>query len=64
MLILLSDIDGLFTDDPNVNPDARFIDVVEELDKHFLEMGKGSSGSSVGTGGMATRLRQQQVRIW
>ena len=54
MLILLSDIDGLFTDDPNVNPDAQFIDVVEELDRHFLEMGKGSSGSKVGTGGMAT----------
>ena len=29
MLILLSDIDGLFTDDPNQNPDAEFIDVVE-----------------------------------
>ena len=61
MLILLSDIDGLFTDDPNVNPDARFIDVVEELDKHFLEMGKGSSGSSVGTGGMATKLAAAQI---
>ena len=29
LLILLSDIDGLFTDDPNTNPDANFIDVVE-----------------------------------
>ena len=54
MLILLSDIDGLFTDDPNVNPDARFIDVVEELDKHFLEMGKGSSGR-------ATKLAAAQI---
>ena len=32
LLILLSDIDGLFTDDPNTNPDARFIDTVENLD--------------------------------
>ncbi len=40
LLILLSDIDGLFTDDPNTNPDARFIDTVEELDEKFLNMGK------------------------
>ena len=39
LLILLSDIDGLFTDDPNINPDARFIDLVENLDEEFLEMG-------------------------
>ena len=56
MLILLSDIDGLFTDDPHLNPEAEFIDVVEKIDDHFLKMGKGSSGSSVGTGGMATKL--------
>lgn len=56
ILILLSDIDGLFTDDPNTNPQARFIDVVENLDEHFLNMGKSSTGSKVGTGGMATKL--------
>ena len=36
LLILLSDIDGLFTDDPHKNPEATFIDVVEELDEHLL----------------------------
>lgn len=41
LLILLSDIDGLFTDDPHKNPEATFIDVVEELDEHLLSMGKG-----------------------
>jgi len=46
LLILLSDIDGLFTDDPHKNPEATFIDVVEELDEHLLSMGKGSTGSS------------------
>ena len=56
MLILLSDIDGLFTDDPNQNPDAEFIDVVEKIDSHLEKMAKGSTGSSVGTGGMATKL--------
>lgn len=61
LLILLSDIDGLFTDDPNVNPDAEFIDVVEKLDEKLMEMGKGSSGSDVGTGGMATKLHAAQI---
>ena len=55
-MILLSDIDGLFTDDPNQNPDAKFVEIVEEVDSHFLDMGKKSSGSGVGTGGMATKL--------
>ena len=56
LLILLSDIDGLFTDDPNTNPDARFIEVVETIDDTLLDMGKSSTGSNVGTGGMATKL--------
>lgn len=61
LLILLSDIDGLFTDDPNVNPKAEFIDVVEKLDAHLMEMGKGSTGSKVGTGGMATKLSAAKI---
>ncbi len=61
LLILLSDIDGLFTDDPNQHPDARFIDVVEALDEHLLHMGKASTGSKVGTGGMATKLTAAEI---
>ena len=61
MLILLSDIDGLFTDDPNQNPDAEFIDIVEKIDSHLVKMAKGSSGSSVGTGGMATKLTAAHI---
>mgnify|MGYP002796140798 FL=1 len=61
MLILLSDIDGLFTDDPHLNPKAEFIDVVEKIDDRFMEMGKASSGSSVGTGGMATKLSAARI---
>ena len=60
LLILLSDIDGLFTDDPNTNPDAEFIDTVETLDEKLLSMGKGSV-SKVGTGGMATKLTAAEV---
>lgn len=56
LLILLSDIDGLYTDDPNTNPDARFIRQVDRIDDGLLDMGKSTSGSNVGTGGMATKL--------
>ncbi len=60
LLILLSDIDGLFTDDPNTNPGAEFIDTVEALDDRLLSMGKGSV-SKVGTGGMATKLTAAEI---
>ena len=56
LLILLSDIDGLYTDDPNKNPDAKFINVVDKIDEQLMNMGKNSSGSSVGTGGMSAKL--------
>lgn len=56
LLILLSDIDGLYTDDPRKNKDAEFIRVVEDLSDELMEMGKPSTGSDVGTGGMNTKL--------
>lgn len=56
LLILLSDIDGLYTDDPRKNAEAKFIDVVEELTEELMGMGKPSTGSEVGTGGMNTKL--------
>lgn len=55
LLILLSDIDGLFTDDPNVNPDARFIDFVPYIDDKLRSMAKGAAGE-LGTGGMVSKL--------
>ena len=61
LLILLSDIDGLFTDDPNRNPDAKFIDTVENLDDHFRDMAKESTGSKVGTGGMASKMNAAEI---
>lgn len=60
LLILLSDIDGLYTDDPHTCPDAEFIDTVEQIDGNLMQMGKGSS-SSVGTGGMATKLSAARI---
>lgn len=56
LLLLMSDIDGLYTDDPRKNSDAKFIDEVDELTEELMQMGKGSTGSSVGTGGMNTKL--------
>lgn len=56
LLILLSDIDGLYTDDPRKNKDAVFIEQVEQLTDELMEMGKASTGSNVGTGGMNTKL--------
>ena len=63
LLILLSDIDGLYTDDPNSNPDARFINQVDVIDDKLLNMGKSSSGSGVGTGGMATKLKAAGIAV-
>lgn len=61
LLILLSDIDGLFTDDPHSNPDARFISLVENLDESFFQMGKNTSSSGVGTGGMSAKLAAARI---
>ena len=63
LLILLSDIDGLYTDDPNSNPDARFINQVDVIDDKLLNMGKSTSESGVGTGGMATKLKAAGIAV-
>lgn len=64
LLILLSDIDGLYTDDPNKNPDAKFINVVDKIDEQLMNMGKNSSGSSLGTGGMSAKLVAAQIATY
>ena len=61
LLILLSDIDGLFTDDPHKNPDAKLIEVVEKMDSDILGMAKSTTGRDVGTGGMATKLTAAKI---
>ena len=62
LLVLLSDIDGLYTADPRVSEDAQHIGVVEELTQDILAMG-GKAGSSVGTGGMATKLLAAKIAV-
>lgn len=61
LLILLSDIDGLYSDDPKKNPDAVFIEQVDELTDETMEMGKATAGSEVGTGGMAAKLYAAKI---
>lgn len=64
LLILLSDIDGLYTDDPHKNSNAEIISDVYEIDDKILGMAKGSTGSNVGTGGMATKLAAAKIATY
>lgn len=61
LLILLSDIDGLYSDDPRKNPQAQFISLVEEISPELLDMGKDTAGSDVGTGGMSAKLAAARI---
>ena len=55
LLILLSDVDGLYTANPRTHKDAEFVSYVDNIDD-VIDMGSSSAGSSVGTGGMSTKL--------
>ncbi|MDZ4770188.1 MAG: glutamate 5-kinase, partial [Chloroflexota bacterium] len=59
-LILLTDQPGLFTADPRRNPDAVLIERVAQIDAETIARA-GGSGSSLGTGGMATKLQAAQL---
>ena len=61
-LILLSDIDGLYTADPRSHPDAELISVVEALTPEILALA-GGAGSALGAGGMATKLRAAGIAM-
>ena len=60
LLVLLSDIDGLYTANPRTHPDARLIPLVEDVTPDILRLSDGA-GSALGTGGMATKLRAAQM---
>lgn len=59
-LILLSDIDGLYTADPHLDPTAKLIQVAHEIDDKLLSLA-GGSGSNLGTGGMVTKLEAAKI---
>ena len=55
LVVLMSDIDGLYTADPHTHPDAKLIPVVEEITPE-IELLAGGAGSALGTGGMLTKV--------
>ena len=59
-LVILSDIDGLFDDDPKKNEGARLISVVRDIDNNIKAVAKGA-GSKLGTGGMATKIKAAEI---
>jgi glutamate 5-kinase len=62
LLILLSDVDGLYTADPRRDPEARHLPLVETLSADILSMATGANtAAGVGTGGMATKLAAAQI---
>jgi glutamate 5-kinase len=61
-LVLLSDIDGLYTADPNKDPAAEFIPVVREITAEIQGMA-GGSASDVGRGGMATKVLAARIAV-
>lgn len=60
LLILLTDIDGLYTADPRTHPDATLVPIVEEITPALLATA-GGKGSALGTGGMATKLHAAEL---
>ena len=60
LLVLLSDIDGLYTADPHTDPTATLITDIEEIGPEILALA-GGAGSHLGTGGMATKLHAAQL---
>ena len=60
LLVLLSDIDGLYTANPRTHPDAQLIPLVENGTEDIMSLSDGA-GSALGTGGMATKLRAARM---
>ena len=60
MVVILSDIDGLYDANPNTDHDAHLIPVVEHIDRSVMEVA-GDAGSSIGSGGMITKIKAARV---
>ena len=60
LLIILSDVDGLYSADPHKNPNAKLIEEVPCITQETLSLG-GGAGSALGTGGMKTKLSAAQL---
>ena len=60
ILILLGTIDGLYTEDPNINNDAKKIEIVEKIDSNIISYAKGPV-DKVGTGGMISKIQAANI---
>lgn len=60
LLVLLSDIDGLYDSDPHKNKDAKLIETVSEINDDIMKLA-GDKGSALGTGGMITKLNAAKI---
>ncbi|MGA1384267.1 MAG: glutamate 5-kinase [Steroidobacteraceae bacterium] len=61
-VVLLSDIDGLYSADPSLDPKAKFIPIVREIDSRIEAMG-GESASEFGRGGMKTKIMAAKIAV-
>ncbi len=62
MLVILSDIDGLFDSNPKDNPNAKIIPIVDKIDDNIRSLA-GGAGSSLGSGGMITKINAAQIAM-
>jgi glutamate 5-kinase len=62
-LVLLSDIDGLYTADPNMVPDARFLTTVAEITPEIEAMAGSAKQGGVGSGGMVTKIAAAKIAV-
>ena len=62
LLIILSDIDGLYTGDPRNNPDAQLIDTVFSITPEIKELA-GTKGTTLGTGGLITKIHAAEISM-
>lgn len=60
-VVLLSDVDGLYTANPHSNPDAKLVREVKRIDADILAMADGGSGSGMGSGGMASKIEAARI---
>ncbi|MBR0529403.1 MAG: glutamate 5-kinase [Ruminococcus sp.] len=62
LLIIMSDIDGLYDNDPRLDPDAKLIPVVEEINDDIRALA-GGAGTKMGTGGMKTKINAAEIAV-
>ena len=62
-VVLLSDIDGLYTANPHADPDAKLVPHVAKIDAAILAMASAESASGMGSGGMVSKLQAAQIAV-